>query len=228
MTFLKGLVGEEEVDDLKWVNLDHREYHFFRNLRVPINGGRTQIDHVVVSRYGVFVVETKNRSGWIFGSEDDEFWTECLNRSTRVPFRNPLHQNDFHTESIAQFCAIDYDKIHPVVVFCGHCEFKRNMPEEVVKSSDYIRYIKSKHRILLGDAEVGRVCRRLQAVEGNIPIASSLVHEQVLQTQRNLLEPCPWCEGTLVVRIARRGRATGQSFLGCSNYPICHFKKQME
>ena len=54
------------------------EYMVFNDLLFESNGRSTQIDHVVVSPYGVFVIETKGYKGWIFGSEDSEYWTQTI------------------------------------------------------------------------------------------------------------------------------------------------------
>ena len=75
MTFrslLKGLSGELQSTLAKKVLLDANVYEDINNVTLPLaNGqcGTTQIDHIIVSRFGIFVVETKNISGWIFGDE---------------------------------------------------------------------------------------------------------------------------------------------------------------
>ena len=68
----------------------YRQYH---DVILPTAGGTTQIDHVFVSVFGVFVVETKNMSGWIFGSERDQDWTQVFPGGRKFKFQNPLRQN---------------------------------------------------------------------------------------------------------------------------------------
>ena len=58
--------------------LDKNEYHFIKNVTLPIENGTTQIDHIIVSVYGVFVVEAKNMKGWIFGSSNEPMWTQKI------------------------------------------------------------------------------------------------------------------------------------------------------
>jgi hypothetical protein len=72
---VKGALGEFRVDSSLRAFLDEREYRVFKDLTLPTRGGTTQIDHVVVSRFGVFVIETKNLTGWIFGGADQAQWT---------------------------------------------------------------------------------------------------------------------------------------------------------
>lgn len=64
----KGWVGESLVNLSARLFLDKNTYHLIRNVTLPTEDGTTQIDHIIVSPYGVFVVETKNMKGWIFGS----------------------------------------------------------------------------------------------------------------------------------------------------------------
>ena len=66
-SFMKGVLGELFVNIVANVRLDKRIYTLFKNVTLPTEDGTTQIDHVIVSRYGVFVIETKNMKGWLFG-----------------------------------------------------------------------------------------------------------------------------------------------------------------
>jgi len=68
--FFKGLFGEFFVNLLAKFFLDKNVYHLVKNVTLPAEDGTTQIDHIIVSRYGIFVVETKNLKGRIFGSEN--------------------------------------------------------------------------------------------------------------------------------------------------------------
>lgn len=63
----KGWVGEAMVNLSARLFLDRKTYHLIRNVTLLTEDGTTQIDHIIVSPYGVFVVETKNMKGWIFG-----------------------------------------------------------------------------------------------------------------------------------------------------------------
>lgn len=66
----KGILGESKVNLGYWLLLDNKIYHRMNNVTLPLaSGGSTQIDHIIVSRYGIFVIETKNYKGWIFGEE---------------------------------------------------------------------------------------------------------------------------------------------------------------
>ena len=56
-----------------------REYYRLNNITLPLaNGGSTQIDHIIVSVHGIFVIETKNYKGWIYGNEKQRQWTQVF------------------------------------------------------------------------------------------------------------------------------------------------------
>lgn len=72
--WFKGLLGEFLVNLSVHLFLDKSDYLLIKNVTLPSEDGTTQIDHIIVSRYGIFVVETKNMKGWIFGSERQRQW----------------------------------------------------------------------------------------------------------------------------------------------------------
>ena len=101
-----GKAGERRVSHkLNWLP---KEYIVLNDIMLPSNYGTTQIDHIVVSPYGIFVIETKNYKGWIFGNEDSEEWTQSLIgrkkmlgwSSEQHRFRNPIRQNYAHIKAV--------------------------------------------------------------------------------------------------------------------------------
>lgn len=96
-----GKFGEKRVArKLDWLS---KEYTTLNDILLPTHYGTTQIDHIVVSPYGIFVIETKNYKGWIFGHENSEEWKQSLLGKKRFwgwsseqhKFRNPIRQNEF-------------------------------------------------------------------------------------------------------------------------------------
>ncbi|MEW5771139.1 MAG: nuclease-related domain-containing protein [Pseudomonadota bacterium] len=160
----KGQEGEIQVG-LAIATLDRFVYHALHNVTVMLDDGTTQIDHVVISRYGIFVIETKNYSGWIFGSERQPEWTRS-NFGRKDRFQNPLRQNYRHIKALSGFLGVAEDRFHSVVAFCGESEFKTPMPPNVL-SSGYDAYIRGKQTVLLADQEVLPLVERLK--EGMLP-----------------------------------------------------------
>ncbi|MCR4331434.1 MAG: NERD domain-containing protein, partial [Sulfuricaulis sp.] len=130
-SIIKGWVGEVQGTLAKKIFLDPEVYVDINNITIPTSNGTTQIDHVIVSRYGVFVVETKNMDGWIFGDEKNSQWTQSI-FGKKYKFQNPLHQNYRHTKALSEFLGIDHDKFISIVMFWGECEFKTAFPPNVM------------------------------------------------------------------------------------------------
>lgn len=222
---IKGWTGELKTKFAQSLFLDHRQYHVFNDVIIQLGSRTTQIDHVIVSKYGVFVVETKNKDGWIYGRPDNERWTQVFYQK-KYQFQNPLRQNYLHTKSLADFLSINHSEMHSLVIFWGKCQFKGQMPENVLNNK-YTGYIKSKKEVLLTGEEVDRICFQLQRVKENTPFLSGWRHARALKKQYESSTVCPKCGGDLLERTSHTGKKAGQKFLGCENYPRCRYTKEL-
>jgi len=158
----KGLLGEQAVHRKLVKSLVAPDYRILRDVTLMTGRGTTQIDHIVVSRFGIFVIETKNMSGWIFGSENDAHWTQSFRRS-KVRFQNPLRQNYAHTRALQELLGLDASKLHSVVVFTGKAEFKKRKPLNVMHLNRLAPYIESRATPLLGANEVQRAVATIES-----------------------------------------------------------------
>lgn len=158
--WFKGVMGELFVKFLAKLFLPKTEYHAVHNITLPTKDGTTQIDHVYVSRYGVFVVETKNMKGWIYGSEKQIFWTQKIFKKS-FRFQNPIRQNYKHVRALVMLVG-EPIPIKSVIVFAGGAEFKTKMPANVTKGYGFIRYIKSFKNPILTDKQVNRILRLIE------------------------------------------------------------------
>lgn len=158
--WFKGVLGEFFVNVLAKILLDKRVYHLIKNVTLPAEDGTTQIDHIIVSRYGIFVVETKNMKGWIFGSPNQKTWTQKIYKNSRN-FQNPLHQNYKHVKTLESLLERGDAQVYSLVVFVGDSTFKTEMPENVTYGLGYIRYIKSKRQIVFSEIEVDGILNKI-------------------------------------------------------------------
>jgi len=94
--WLKGKFGEIRVNRILQNRLGREQYRLFKNVTLPTKDGTTQVDHILVSVFGVFVIETKNMGGWIFGKPEEEKWTQKFPWNKGIPFQNPRRQNYKH------------------------------------------------------------------------------------------------------------------------------------
>ena len=176
------------------LRLDRATYRAVHDLTLPTPDGTTQIDHVVVSPYGIFVIETKNMKGWIFGGERQTQWTQKIYRHT-TRFQNPLLQNYKHVKALQALLDVPPETIHSVVTFVGASTFKTPMPENVTQAGRFIGYIRSFREPVFSEAAVEAILRRIAGGRLKPGSATNRAHVRSLQTRSDPLAErrCPKC-----------------------------------
>ena len=219
-SWFKGFFGELKV--LFSAKLLLHGYYQIHNVTLPTLDGTTQIDHIFVSRFGIFVVETKNMTGWIFGSEKQAQWTQKIYRNS-YKFQNPLRQNYKHVKALEAALSVPAESIHSVVVFFGHSTFKTKMPAKVTKSIGYVSYIKSFKQPVFSDSQVQEVVEQIASVRLESSMATHRAHVQSLRARSDpeANRQCPRCGSAMIIRTAKQGARAGNHFWGCSSYPKC-------
>lgn len=224
-----GAEGERRVNSTLSRMLDDQNYILLEDITLPTSPGTTQVDHIVLSRFGVFVVETKNMSGWIFGGKSQARWTQVLHRH-KTQFQNPLRQNYHHVKVVQDLLSIRQDQLENLVAFVGSAEPKTEMPPNVFWSrQDLSNYIASRKSVQFTESEVRDFALKLRssALEANKETRRAHVHHVREKTARKEADPtkCPRCGSKM---IERTNRKTGQTFFGCSRYPRCRGTRQVK
>lgn len=222
MKLIRGWYGEKKTTFGMWLSLDSKVYRKFDDVILPSGNGTTQIDHLLVSQFGLFIVETKNLKGWIFGSESQAKWTQTLYKK-KYTFQNPLRQAFRQKKVLAEFLDINESVVRTVVYFVGDCKLKTEFPPNVLKSG-LGRYIKQYRDTVLALEDVNRITEVLTQHRSE----SSLTrrdHVRSLQKRHTSNTVCPRCGSRLVKRVAKTGPHAGAKFLGCGGYPRCRFTK---
>jgi hypothetical protein len=210
----KGARGERRVNAALKKHLSE-EYHIITDLTLPSLGKTTQIDHVIISRFGVFVIETKNMQGWIFGDANRSQWTQTIYRH-KTQFQNPLRQNFKHIKAIQNVLNINQNYIHNLVVFVGSAEPRTSMPANVIWDIfDLLDYILLHEDVFFDEDEVTAIYARLSDDEFTTNLENQRAHISNLEQAINL---CPRCGSALEVRINKRSCS---QFLGCIRFPSC-------
>ncbi|WP_432650241.1 nuclease-related domain-containing protein [Huintestinicola sp.] len=125
---LKGDMGEFAVNLLLKYSAAGK-LKTIRNIYVPLNDGKTsEIDIVVVHNTGLYAVECKNYSGWIFGSADNRYWTQTFANGKKYQFYNPVLQNKYHIKALSRYLAVNESCIKSYIVFGTECTLKK-VPE---------------------------------------------------------------------------------------------------
>ena len=216
---VRGARGESKVSRRLDLFLPDRSYELFNDVTLPTAKSSTQIDHIVVSPYGVFVIETKNYSGWIFGSAKSKYWTQVLYKKKYRLF-NPLWQNAHHVKAVKRFLALPDKYVYSVVVFVGSATIKtkRKLPSNVVYLRKLRSYIRSHREQLLSAHEVDSITKKFRDHQtGVTPPVERTAQRSAVKT----LPACPECGARMVRRTAVKGKYSGRKFWGCSGYPSC-------
>lgn len=221
---VKGFVGEFTVNTRLHFLGDN--YIVMKDLILHNSNGYTsQIDHIVISEYGIFVIETKNYKGWIFGNEKSDNWTQVIYNEKHY-FRNPIKQNYSHICALKNILS-DFPKIeyYPIIVFSKNATLKR------IESSIPVIYSNQLNNIIknytckkcLTIYEINAIKLKLESSEVTNSFAKKEhvknIRKVVVEKEykkRNLI--CPRCNGELILRNGKNGK-----FYGCSNFPKCRF-----
>lgn len=155
----KGKLGEQATNLGLKLKLNPNIYKILKDITINDSKGTTQIDLVILSQYGIFVIEVKNYNGWIFGNEKDKYWTQVL-YSKKNKFYNPLWQNYRHVKALTELLKVDKNAVHSIVFFIGDVEFKTPMPPNVIKSG-LSNYIKKFKKIYFSQEEVEKMTELL-------------------------------------------------------------------
>lgn len=223
LRFNRGKIAEKMVHH-KLMQLPE-EYHVIDDVLFVSNGRSTQIDHIVVSPYAVFVIETKGYKGWIFGGESIEYWTQSIygHKST---FYSPLLQNDGHVRFL-KFMLKDLGNIPfiPIVCFNNEAELKVNVNTHIVVNRYCLKDAILQYKETVINLELKtKIISRIEASSRTQEKRAMREHKYNTRSKqydiRNMIQHgvCPRCGGMLVERRGKYG-----CFYGCSNYPKCTF-----
>lgn len=207
-----------------WLYLNGRTYTRFHDVIIPSSNGTSQIDHIIISCFGVFIIETKNKTGWIFGSDNQEKWTQVI-WGQKYQFQNPLKQVYRQKKVLSNFLQTHENNIHTIVYFVGDSKFKTRLPSNVL-DSNLSGYIKSFKNPIVTEQRKEELVNK---IEGHINQSNLKRRDHVRSIKERYRSniTCPKCSNKLVVRVAGRGRNTGRQFLGCKSYPKCRFTRNL-
>jgi hypothetical protein len=98
--------------------------NILQNLYVKSDNNKyTEVDIVVVTKMGLFVIESKNYSGSISGKINDSYWIQTLHTNQRYKLFNPIIQNNWHVKSLkANLHTFPGLRFFSIIVFSDRCE----------------------------------------------------------------------------------------------------------
>jgi len=154
--YSEGLNDHEyELVTLLARHLSPQKYFIFNNIILPSSFTKsTQVDHIVVSEYGIFVIESKDYKGWIFGDKNRSNWMQTLYSGKKYPFQNPILQNFAHVSALKEQLPFLNKCFFNVVVFSNRAEFKTERIKNVLYDDELIDFIKHKDKQWLREEEI--------------------------------------------------------------------------
>ncbi len=223
----KGKIGEFVT--AKFLNeLDENKYRVLNDIKInnPSHNTKTsQIDHLVVSKYGIFVIETKAYKGKIYGKEYSRQWTQILSNQKNY-FMNPVLQNYGHIKALEAILEDTYPnmKYFSVIAFSPEANLKdvEIKDANICKISQVGKLIKSlSSEEIITDEILNDI---IKIIKANRAQQTNLAHindiKKIKKENEEKIEEgiCPKCGGKLVERKGKYGK-----FMGCSNFPKCRF-----
>lgn len=203
----------------------------FSNVIVPRSSGPTstsEIDVVMLHEKGVFVFESKNYSGWIFGSADQRNWTVTFNANSKERFYNPIKQNQSHIKALAKHLGLETDAFRSFIVFSERSSLKKVPPD----TEEYVicrrHHLLKRVRGMLERSSVIFDAARFEEIETSLAEladdSTQAAREAHIEETRRAAsgDVCPWCGSGLVRRNGKYG-----PFMGCSSYPRCRFTRKL-
>ena len=231
-----GKYGEMLTErELKLVSLFGRSGKTLKNLYLPKDNGETcEIDLLYITQKGIFVIESKNYSGWIFGNSKDQYWTQSLPDGTKNRFYNPIKQNQNHLKWLRLYLKQDI-ALYSFIVFSERCELKKvtfDEPNVDVMNRDElyvaVRDVWKKAPDTLSEEMVERIFSMLEPFT-HADYATKQAHiDAIHKKQQGSDLLCPRCGAKIVLRTAKRGTNAGKQFYGCSAFPKCHYTRNID
>ena len=216
----RGILGEFQVRLALGKNETNVKY-IINNLMIVNEGKSSQIDHLIISRKGIFVIETKNYSGRIYGQENQLEWTQVLQYGrVKNKFYNPIKQNKGHIYSLSKVIGRN-DCFISIIVF-PKARLMTNATTEVGNIGAIRKKYKIQTKNVLTIEELNDIYARLLKYKKN-PQATTKEHIRMIKQIKTNIQNnmCPRCGKELVLKTSKYGE-----FYGCSGYPSCSFKKK--
>ncbi len=254
----KGRHGEKLTErKLKVIQLFGRKGKVLRNIYLPKDNGETsEVDVVFITQKGIFVIESKNYSGWIFGDEKSRNWTAMLPNRQKNQFYNPIMQNRTHLKWMRN-CVGEDVPLFSLIVFSERCELKKitvdSADVKVIKRDQTYAAVKKiwdSNPDAISEEKVEEIYDKLQEYT-NVDAAVKAAHIEnieakykntekkdpaanvdVYSEKQNVLNApphgiCPRCGSALILRVAKKGANAGQTFYGCSAFPKCRYTAEV-
>lgn len=221
-----GRYGEFETSLYIKAALRDGYYKILRNIILPVANKTTEIDCILIHEKGIFVFESKNYGGWIFGDKEQEKWCQSFQNGEKYYFYNPIKQNRTHCNAIADCLNMNADEIYSYIIFSQRCTLKKipinSKYTKVIKREEIPRFLKYDLLYLKNvytKEDIDRLAEKLSVFTNK---DSNAQHAREVKRYKtgNI---CPKCGCKLLERNGKYG-----VFLGCEGYPKCTYTRKKD
>lgn len=222
---IKGIIGEKIVEVIL-KGLDTEKYILLNDIVLKTNNGTTQIDHIVLSIYGIFVIETKNYKGIITGSDYSENWTKNM-YGKKYSFYNPIKQNYAHIKALEDSLKLPENVFIPIVTFSPDSTIKVNSKNHVIYMTQLKKTVLNYNQIYFSTQKIKEISKQLSILNIDDKIikkqhVTNIKAKVATNNEKLKNNICPKCGGNMVIRKGKYG-----DFKGCTNYPKCRYTARM-
>ncbi len=218
---MKGIIGEWKVRRKIGKTKEGVQY-VLNDVLFDTENKSCQIDHIVINENGVFVIETKNYSGRIYGTDSQQEWTQVLQYGkVKNKLYNPVKQNQTHIYELEKIIGKD-TPIKSLIVFVqGNTKYI---------SSKYVCSLKLIKKIIdqpisnttLSSGDMANINGVISGLKNNSNTTNKQHVKNINQMKEDIANNiCPRCGGKLILKKSKYGE-----FYGCENYPVCKFTKK--
>lgn len=217
-----GRLGEFSTEYLLTNSNLYGERIILKNLYVPNNGKTAEVDLLMIHEKGIFVFESKNYGGWIFGDKEQLNWTQCLKNGDRQRFYNPVRQNKTHILALSRYLKIPPSAFTSCIIFSERCSLKK-----VPKSCDDFFIVRRPNmldelRLRLKNSPIVYSASEMQSIADRLMPLTNKSDAEKQRYINDIQTKCRFCGSKLVLRNGKYG-----PFWGCSAYPNCRFTKSI-
>lgn len=199
-----------------------KEYLVINDLMIRTKDNIThQIDHLVISKYGIFVIETKQYNGYITGGEYDKKWCVKAGKN-KLYISNPFYQNYGHLKALEEVLELNKDKFVSLVCIPSTAKVKVNS-NNLVRAYNIVEKIESYKAVILNEYDT--IYNKLLSINITDRTIRKAHNKYACTVKKGNdikdVNKCPMCGGDLIERNGKYGK-----FIGCSNFPKCRYKRK--
>ncbi len=159
-----GTIGYARTRRLLQSSLPRAQYTSFHGVRLPASGGTLFYHHIVVSRFGIFVIDSLYKPGLLSGTAAQARWTQTR-WFGRARFDNPVHENFLRVQALERLLGLPLSRFMPMVVLSGHKQIKPPVPAGVFTAHQLIPHIRRHSQHVLSEEQTRAAVLKIQASE---------------------------------------------------------------